>query len=78
MTQQAIIDKTVNVIKHLPEDKAVEISDFAEFIMQRYEDNLLVKGFQKIASESESFTFLKDEENLYSISDLKEVYNEER
>lgn len=38
MTKQAIIEKTAKTMKLLPEDKAVEISDFAEFIFKRYEE----------------------------------------
>jgi hypothetical protein len=73
MTKQAIIEHTVNVINQLPEDKAVEISDFADFLIKRYEDIQLSKDLTSLAS-GKSFDFLNDEEDLYTESDIKEVY----
>lgn len=75
MTKQAIIERTIKVINQLPEDKAEEISDFADFISKRYEDQQLVQGIQQITAGSQSFAFLQEEEDLYSADDLKEVYN---
>ena len=59
----------------LPEDKAAEISDFADFVFKRYEEYELTKGIQKMVSESQTFDFLNNEEDLYSLADLKEVYS---
>ena len=73
MTKQAIIDHTVNAINQLPEDKAVEISDFADFLIKRHEDIQLSKDLTSLAS-GESFDFLNDEEDLYTENDIKEVY----
>ncbi len=75
MTRQAIIDRTLNAIRQLPEDKAEEISVFADFLIKRYEDDKLTKGIQKLASESQAFEFLDDEDDIYTTDDLKEVYN---
>ena len=75
MNRQAIIQNTVNIISKLPDDKAEEISDFANFVMKRYEEYLLLQGIQKINADSKSFDFLKDEEDFYTEADLKEVYN---
>ncbi len=59
----------------LPEDKAREISDFADFIMRQYEEFLLMEGLQKLMEEGQVFDFLNHEEELYTIQDLKETYN---
>ena len=75
MTRQAIIEKTVKAINQLPADKAQEISDFAEFVIKRYEEYLLNRGMQQLTSKSQAFDFLDEDEELYSRSDLKEVYN---
>ncbi len=75
MTRQAIIEKTIQAINQLPEDKAAEISTFAEFVMKQYEEQRLTQGIQKMAADSASFAFLNDEEDLYTESDLKERYN---
>lgn len=75
MTRQAIIERTIKVISQLPEDKAEEISDFADFVIKRYEDHKLNQAIQHLTSNSKSFDFLETEEDIYSLSDLKEVYN---
>ena len=75
MTRQAIIERTVKAINQLPEDKAEEISDFADFVIKRFEERQLTEGIQQIVSKSQTFDFLNNEEDLYSESDLKEVYH---
>jgi hypothetical protein len=76
MTRKAIIERTVQVINQLPPEKASEISDFADFLIKKYEEQLITENIQKLVTESKSFSFLNDEEELYSLSDLKEKYNE--
>jgi antirestriction protein len=75
MSKEAIIERTIKAINQLPENKAEEISDFADFIMKRYEEDQLIKGIQNMTSSSQAFDFLHNEEELYSVADLKEVYN---
>jgi uncharacterized membrane-anchored protein YjiN (DUF445 family) len=75
MTRQDIIEKTIRAINQLPEDKAAEISTFAEFVMKQYEEHELTQGIQNMAAESAAFHFLNDEEDLYTETDPKERYN---
>jgi hypothetical protein len=75
MTRQAIIDKSIQMINQLPDGKVIEIVDFAEFIIKKYEDQLLVNAIQQLNSESKSFGFLNEDEDLYTVSDIKEKYN---
>jgi hypothetical protein len=75
MTRQAIIERTIKAINLLPENKAEEISDFADFVIKRFEEHRLTEGIQMIASNSQSLDFLNEEEDLYTEADLKEVYN---
>jgi antirestriction protein len=75
MTRQAIIERTIKAINQLPEDKAEEISDFADFVIKRFEEHRLTEGIQQLTSNSQAFDFLNVEEDLYSEADLKEVYN---
>ena len=76
MTRQAIIDRTVQVINQLPHNKATEISDFADFLCMKYEEELITKNILKLVSESKTFSYLKDEEDLYTLADVKEKYND--
>jgi hypothetical protein len=75
MIRQTIIERTLKAINRLPEDKALEILNFADFVFKRYEEQELTKGIQKMVSESQAFNFLNNEEEIYSLADLKEVYN---
>ena len=38
MTKELIIEKTLKAINQLPNEKAVEISDFADFIIKKFEN----------------------------------------
>jgi len=75
MTRERIIERTIKAINQLPEDKAKEISDFADFIIKRFEEQQLTEGLQKLVAQSKAFDFLEEEEDLYSESDLIEVFN---
>lgn len=74
MTRQVIIERTLKAINQLPEDKAEQISNFAEFMMKQYEEQQLTAGIQIFTANSEAFNFLNSEEDLYTEDDLKEKY----
>ena len=74
MTRQAIIQKTIQALQTLPQDKAEEISDFVDFMLRKYEDLALQQGIQTIQSQSQTFAFLNQEEDLYSPADIKEKF----
>ena len=74
MTKELLIDKTVDYLKNLPDEKVAEVADFTEYLYQKYEKYILNKGIQKLISESKSFEFLKEEDDLYTLDDLKERY----
>jgi antirestriction protein len=78
MTRQAIIERTIKAINQLPEEKAEEISDFADFVIKKFEDNRITESIKQLASKSQVFDFLNDEEDLYSSNDLKVKYNGQR
>jgi hypothetical protein len=75
MRKQIIIERTLKAINQLPDDKAIEISDFADFLFKRYEEEELPKELQSVISESDTFSFLNEEQEIYTIKDLKEVFN---
>ncbi len=74
MTREILINRTVETLQRLPEDRINEVADFAEFILKKYDEQILRKGIEKLVSESKAFAFLKDEEDLYTVDDLKEKY----
>ena len=43
MTREAIIQKTIRILNMLPAEKAVEVADFADYILKKYEEYTLLK-----------------------------------
>lgn len=74
MTRETLIKKTIDNLTKLPDQKLKEVSDFAEFLLNRIENQLMTEGIQKLVSDSKTFKFLESEEDLYSFDDLKERY----
>lgn len=74
MNRNALLKETVDKIQQLPDLKIQEINDFAQFLLSRIDDKILLEGIQKLATDSKSFEYLKNEEELYSVNDLKEKY----
>lgn len=75
MTRDTTIEKAIQTIKKLPTDKLQEVSDFISFLLKQHEEEQLIQGIQKMADGSKTFEFLNQEEDIYSMDDLKEVYN---
>jgi hypothetical protein len=74
MNRKALIDNTVNKIMQLPDKNIQEVNDFADFLLSKIDDHLLLAGIQKLVAESKTFDYLSDEEDLYTVNDLKEIY----
>jgi hypothetical protein len=74
MDRIKIIKSTTEYLKKLPNDKLVEIHDFVEFVFSKYDNLVLQEGMKYMSSNSKSLEFLKDEEDLYTVSDVKEEY----
>ena len=74
MTKETLIKKTIKILSQLPQDKVNEVNDFASFILKKYEEESLQKGIEQIVSKSKVYDFLNEEEDLYSVEDLKEKY----
>lgn len=74
MTKRKLINRTLETLEKLPKDRVHEVADYADYIFKKYEEQTLQKGLETLVSQSESFAFLHDEEELYDESDLKETY----
>jgi len=72
MDRQVLIDNTFNKIRQLPDARIKEINDFADFLLSKINDKIIQEGIQKLTSESKAFEFLKDEDDLYTLNELKE------
>lgn len=74
MNRQTLIDKAINKINQLPEMEIKEVNDFADFLLSKIDDKIVQEGIQQMIASSKSFDFLNEEEDLYSVSDLKEKF----
>ena len=74
MHRQELIQKTVGYLDALPDEKIVEINDFVEFLYQKHEEGILSEGIKELTTRSKSFKFLEDEEDLYTLADIKDTY----
>jgi hypothetical protein len=74
MNRQSLIDKTIQKINLLPDSKIREINEYADFLLSRIDDHILLEGIGKLTSGSKSFEYLLDEEDLYTEEDLKVKY----
>jgi len=74
MTKKQLINRTLETLSQLPQDKIRQINDFADYIFKKYEEENIQKGAEQVMSNSKTFDFLKDEEDLYSSNDLKEKF----
>ncbi|MCK9413125.1 MAG: DUF2281 domain-containing protein [Prolixibacteraceae bacterium] len=74
MNRQILIESTIEKISQLPDLKIKEVNDFADFLLTKIDDKIIQEGIQSLISDSKSFAYLKDEEDLYTVDDLKESY----
>lgn len=74
MNRQIKIKNTIDKINRLSDARLSEVEDFVDFLLSKIDDSILTEGIQKLSSDSKTFEYLKDEEDLYSVNDLKEKY----
>jgi hypothetical protein len=74
MARETILKNTVEKMGHLSEDKLKEVDKFVENLLRKTDDKLLTEGIQRLTSDSKSFEYLKNEEDIYTVNDLKEKY----
>jgi len=74
MSKQELISLTLEIVTKLPPDKIQEVKDFADFMLKKVEDEILQKGLNELVLKSKSYEFLSEEEDLYTVEDLKEKY----
>lgn len=44
------------------------------FMLKKIDDQILQQGIQNLTSDSKAFSYLIEEEDLYTVNDLKERY----
>ena len=74
MNRELLLKDALNKINKLPNAKLEEINDFADFLLTRLDDQFINENIKELTSNSTSFDFLKEEEEIYDESDLKEKF----
>jgi hypothetical protein len=74
MTKESIVQKAIATLNMLPMEQANEVVDFADYLLKKHEETILQKGIEILVEQSQTFQFLNDEEDLYTLADIKEKY----
>ena len=74
MTKESLIQHTLETIQKLPQSKILEVSDYADYILKKYDDEMLQNGIEKIVSESNTFNEIVEDDVIYTVNDIKELY----
>lgn len=64
----------VSFLSKLTQSKIEEVADFAEFLLLKQENDEIQKYVYHALDESEAFDFLHEEEEVYHLSDAKELF----
>jgi hypothetical protein len=78
MDRQVIIDKIVKKISLLPDWRLKEVEDYVDFLLKKNEDQRILADIKHLVSESKSFDFLEEEEEIYRDSDLIQKFDGKR
>ncbi len=75
MDKKKLIESVVEKMKKLPEDKLKEVEDYLDLLINKYQEDLIIqKGIEDIVQNSKSYAFLKEDDDIYTVEDLKERY----
>ena len=71
MEHEVLMNKTIRKIEQLPTPQVQKVNDFVEFIIRRTNDAMITEGLQRLSYCGQTYDFLYDEPDIYSINDLK-------
>ena len=74
MDRDILVKKAIGNFAKLSDRQLQEVADFADFLLSKAQDQLLIEDIQQITREASAFNFLNEEPELYSVNDLKKVY----
>jgi len=71
MEREMLMQKTVRKIEQLPTQQVQKVNDFVEFIIRRTNDAMVTEGLKQLSLCGQTYDFLYDEPDIYSVDDLK-------
>lgn len=69
-----VLAQAVKTLERLSDRRLREAQDFVEFLLKKQEEEDIQEGIQYLLDRGESMAFLEEEEEIYSVEDLKERY----
>ena len=67
-TKESIIKQIVHMLNILPVNR---VRDIRDFVLWKHEEVSLQQGIEDLQSQSKTFHFLNNDEELYSRADIK-------
>ena len=74
MEKANLIQDTIDILDKMSDEKTLEVKDYASYLLKKYKENMLQNGLIELANQSQSYKFLEQEEELYTVEDLKIKY----
>ena len=74
MEKANLIQDTIDILDKMSDEKILEVKDYASYLLKKYEENMLQNGLIELANQSQSYKFLEQEKELYTVEDLKIKY----
>ncbi len=74
MSREELIKDTFERLRQLSDSRIQEVSDYVSFLASKMDDKIITEGIKTLASTSKSYEFLQNEEDLYQVTDIKEIY----
>ena len=71
MECEMLMQKTIRKIEQMPATQVQKVDDFVEYIIRRTNDAMITDGLQQLSSCGNTYDFLYDEPDIYSVDDLK-------
>jgi hypothetical protein len=74
MSREELIKTIIKKINQLSDKRIQEVSDCVSFLASGIDDKIISEGIKTLTSNSKTYEFLHNEEELYQVNDLKEKY----
>ena len=74
MSREDIIKDTIKKLNQLSDNRLQEVSDYVSFLSAKIDDKIISDGIKSLTSNSKTYEFLHDDEDLYQVNDVKEKY----
>ena len=71
MECEMLMQKTIRKIEQMPALQVQKVDNFVEYIIHSTNDARITDGLQQLATYGQTYDFLYDEPDIYSVDDLK-------